>query len=141
MARSSSRADKTREGSEVFSISGARKSVTEDVGGRQRRYLISMGVRTACFVLAVLVPGPLRWVFLVGAVILPYLSVVFANAGREPVNDPPTTVVLDQRPAIESRPAGTQQSQYSEHSQQSQYSQQSHRSAQSQPGGSRHDAA
>lgn len=102
--------EKPREEPEVFSISGARKSVTEDVSGRQRRYLISMGVRTACFVLAVVVSGPLRWVFLVGAVILPYLSVVFANAGREPAGDPPPTVTLETRTAIESRPAATPES-------------------------------
>ncbi|MGN6599858.1 MAG: DUF3099 domain-containing protein [Actinomycetes bacterium] len=110
MAGRSRRVEKPREEPEVFSISGARKSVTEDVSARQRRYLISMGVRTACFVLAVVVSGPLRWVFLVGAVILPYLSVVFANAGREPAGDPPPTVTLETRTAIESRPAATPES-------------------------------
>jgi len=47
------------------------------------RYLVSMGVRTACFLLAVVVHGPLRWVFVLAAIVLPYLAVVFANAGRE----------------------------------------------------------
>ena len=47
------------------------------------RYLVSMGVRTACFLLAVVVHGPLRWVFVLAAIVLPYIAVVFANAGRE----------------------------------------------------------
>jgi hypothetical protein len=67
----------------VYPITGARRSLSEDVAHRQTRYLISMGIRTVCFVLAILVPGPMRWVFLAGAFLLPYLSVVYANAGRE----------------------------------------------------------
>lgn len=46
-----------------------------------RRYLISMSVRTVCFVLAVAVNGPMRWVFALAAVVLPYVAVVAANAG------------------------------------------------------------
>ncbi len=39
-----------------------------------------MAVRTLCFVGAVAVgPGWLRWVLIAGAVLLPYLAVVFAN--------------------------------------------------------------
>jgi len=48
--------------------------------GRQRRYLISMAVRTSCFIGAVVVgPGWLRWILVAGACLLPYLAVVFAN--------------------------------------------------------------
>lgn len=67
----------------VYPITGARRSLSDDVAHRQTRYLISMGIRTVCFILAILVPGPMRWVFLAGAFLLPYLSVVYANAGRE----------------------------------------------------------
>ena len=73
----------------VYQITGARRGVREDVNARTRRYLISMGVRTACFVLAVVAQGWLRWGFIVAAVVLPYLSVVFANGGRERVIDLP----------------------------------------------------
>lgn len=89
---------------QVFSITGARPSITEDVGGRQRRYLISMGIRTICFVLAVVFSGWLRWAFILGAVVLPYVSVVIANAGRETVPDLPSTILLDRRPMIEAPP-------------------------------------
>ena len=73
----------------VYSITGARPGVRDDVNSRTRRYLFSMGVRTACFLLAVVTDGWLRWVLIGAAVLLPYFSVVFANGGRErPVNMP-----------------------------------------------------
>ncbi len=76
----------------VYRITGARRGLSEDVRGRQTRYLVSMGIRTACFVLAVVVPVPaLRVLFLVGALVLPYLAVVAANAGRERVVTLPPT--------------------------------------------------
>jgi hypothetical protein len=68
---------------EVFSISTVETGLTEDQSGRQRRYLISMGLRTACFVGGVLADGVLRWTLIIGAVVLPYFAVVIANAGRE----------------------------------------------------------
>lgn len=46
-----------------------------------------MGVRTACFLGAVVAGGWLRWVLIAGALVLPYLSVVFANGGRERVEE------------------------------------------------------
>ena len=52
----------------------------DEQAGRQRRYLISMAVRTSCFIGAVAVgPGWLRWILVAGACLLPYLAVVFAN--------------------------------------------------------------
>lgn len=99
----SPRRPRSRRGDEdVFQITAAPKPLTEDVGGRTRRYLISMAVRTVCVVGAVLVDGWLRWVLLAGAVLLPYVAVVFANGGREPNRDLPTTfMTAPQRPALE----------------------------------------
>jgi hypothetical protein len=68
---------------DVFSISKVETSLTEDQSGRQRRYLYSMGLRTACFVGGIMAEGALRWILIVGAVVLPYFAVVIANAGRE----------------------------------------------------------
>lgn len=68
---------------EVFSISQVETGLSKDQTGRQRRYLISMGLRTACFVGGVLTEGVLRWSLIAGAVLLPYFAVVIANAGRE----------------------------------------------------------
>jgi hypothetical protein len=42
-------------------------------------------IRTACFVLTVLLPSPYRWIALFGAVTLPYIAVIAANAGRETI--------------------------------------------------------
>ena len=44
-----------------------------------------MMIRTVCFVAAVLLPNPWRWVALFGAVTLPYIAVIAANAGRETI--------------------------------------------------------
>lgn len=69
---------------QVFSITSASTSQSEEIGKRQRRYAISMGIRTLCFVLAVAFWSHVLWlavVFIVGALLLPYTSVVLANAG------------------------------------------------------------
>jgi hypothetical protein len=42
-----------------------------------------MTLRTICFVGAVVAQGWLRWTFVVGALVLPYVAVLIANAGRE----------------------------------------------------------
>jgi Flp pilus assembly protein TadB len=64
-------------------ITSASRPRSEDIRGRERRYLISMAVRTACVVLAVVFMGSwLMWVFLVGAVFLPYVAVVVANVSN-----------------------------------------------------------
>jgi hypothetical protein len=78
-----------RKEDEGVRITSAHRSRSEDIGGRQKRYLISMAIRTACFVLAVVSIGHwFMWVFLVGAVFLPYVAVVMANAGAQTDPDP-----------------------------------------------------
>ncbi|NHC14099.1 DUF3099 domain-containing protein [Motilibacter deserti] len=89
----------------VYQITGAARGLQEDQGGRARRYAISMGIRTVCFLLAVVTDGWLRWAFVAGAVALPYLAVVFANAGRETVKDLPGTILRPDRRAISAGPA------------------------------------
>lgn len=88
---------------QVFRITGARTSLTEDVRGRQRRYVISMLIRTACVLLAVALWNVQRYVAigaLVGAVLLPYFAVIIANAGRERAPGLPSTFdVLSRHPA------------------------------------------
>lgn len=70
----------------VFDITSAQNALTRDQAGRQKRYFISMMIRTACFILTVLLPNPWRWIALAGAVTLPYFAVVVANAGRETIS-------------------------------------------------------
>jgi len=81
---------------ESFSITSAPKSLKSDLAGRQRRYLISMIIRTVCFLLTVALPSPYRWFALAGAMVLPYIAVVVANAGRETVL--PGANILSKRP-------------------------------------------
>ena len=70
----------------VHTVTDAQRPMSEDINYRQRRYLISMGIRTACVILVVFLPNPFRWFAAAGAIFLPYISVVFANGGREPDN-------------------------------------------------------
>ncbi|MFY8168494.1 MAG: DUF3099 domain-containing protein [Candidatus Nanopelagicus sp.] len=67
------------------SITTAQSSLSLDQSARQRRYFISMMIRTACFILTVVLPSPYRWIALTGAVTLPYIAVIAANAGRETI--------------------------------------------------------
>jgi Protein of unknown function (DUF3099) len=76
----------------VHGITSARSSQSEDATARTYKYLISMGIRTVCFVLVVVVPSPWRWFFAVGAVVLPYIAVVVANVGGGPRSPGPQAV-------------------------------------------------
>lgn len=60
-------------------ITSAGRGRTLDLEERQRRYLITMGVRTACFLLFLVVPGWWKLVALSAAVLLPAFAVLFAN--------------------------------------------------------------
>lgn len=80
-------------GEEIHDITSAQKGLSSDLPSRQRRYFISMMIRTACFVAAVILPSPYRWFALVGALLLPYVAVVMANAGRETIA--PGSAVID----------------------------------------------
>ncbi|MEU6380598.1 DUF3099 domain-containing protein [Streptomyces sp. NPDC046909] len=89
---------------EVFRITGARQSLQDDVRGRQRRYVISMSVRTLSVILAATLWNVERHVAIVALVLgalLPYISVVIANAGRENAPSLPSTfVTAPTRPMI-----------------------------------------
>lgn len=66
---------------DVVRITSAPESVDSDIAHRQKRYVISMLFRTACFVAAIAVgDGWLRWVLIAAAFLLPYFAVVVANS-------------------------------------------------------------
>jgi hypothetical protein len=69
-------------------VTEANPSRSADIAYRERRYLIMMGIRVMCFVAAVIVfangGGWLTAIPAVGAIVIPYFAVVFANGGREP---------------------------------------------------------
>ncbi|HEY8717926.1 DUF3099 domain-containing protein [Pengzhenrongella sp.] len=72
---------------EVPRITTADEPLAEDQARRTRRYLQQMGFRLVCFLVAVFTWGHLPvWlsgVLIVCAVVLPYVAVILANAGRE----------------------------------------------------------
>jgi Protein of unknown function (DUF3099) len=76
--------------SNVHVVTQARPSLSDDINFRQRRYLLMMGIRAACFVIAVVMfVNHLGWLVVIpaaGAILIPYFAVVFANGGREPSN-------------------------------------------------------
>jgi hypothetical protein len=91
-------------GSQVFRITGARTGLEEDVRGRQRRYVISMSIRTVAVILAASlwnVQRPVAMVALVLGAVLPYIAVVIANAGRENAPSLPSSFIgVPLRPMI-----------------------------------------
>jgi len=82
--------------SEVYDVTSAPKALSNDLSSRQKRYFISMMIRTLCFILTVILPSPFRWFALFGAVTLPYIAVVIANAGRETIS--PSAALLSKKP-------------------------------------------
>ena len=77
-------------GQQVHLVTQARRPMSEDISYRQHRYLIMMGIRVILFPVAIILfVAHLRWLVLVpavGAILIPYIAVVFANGGREPDN-------------------------------------------------------
>ena len=76
--------------SHVHLVTQAQRSRSDDINFRQRRYLLMMGIRAVCFVIAVVMfVNHLGWLVVIpvlGAIFIPYFAVVFANGGREPSN-------------------------------------------------------
>jgi len=101
----------------VYSVTSAPQSLQDDQSYRMHRYLLSMGTRTVCFLLAVLFITVLHWTiagwFMVaGAVLLPYFAVVMANVSRSRISAP-LGPVTPSRQAVEGsdqapRPEGGQ---------------------------------
>ena len=90
-------------------VTQARRSLSDDINYRQRRYLLMMGIRAVLFVIAVILFvnhfGWLTAIPAVGAIFIPYFAVVFANGGREPDN---TRGFMEYRPKLPAmrEPAG-----------------------------------
>ncbi len=89
------------------SVTSAPESLADEQAHRIKRYLLTMGVRTVCFISAV-VTASMRapwWVWgtlAVLALVLPYIAVVMANAvsPRPPGDAPPVTPRGDGPPQI-----------------------------------------
>ncbi|KRA28204.1 hypothetical protein ASD81_23965 [Nocardioides sp. Root614] len=82
-------------GMDAIRITTAGDSPQADLARRQRKYAIAMTIRTLCFIGAVIAGvagvGWLWPILIVGAVFLPYVAVVLANAGDSRSTELPLT--------------------------------------------------
>jgi hypothetical protein len=74
-------------------ITTAGSTAQADLARRQRRYIISMSIRTVCFIgAAVAGMAGLTWVWpflILAALVLPYVAVVGANANNSRADELP----------------------------------------------------
>lgn len=87
--------------SAVHSITDARSPHTDEIRARMVKYSVSMGIRVVCLILVFFVDGWLQWVFIAGAVFLPYFAVIIANGGSDTSNLQHSSALLDAPPARE----------------------------------------
>lgn len=73
---------------DVIRITGAPHNPSEDIDRRQSRYLLSMSIRTACFIAAVFAVN-IPWLcaaLIAASFFLPFVAVVIANAATPRVD-------------------------------------------------------
>jgi len=70
------------------SITSLPESPDVDRHRRMIRYTVAMGVRVACVIACFFVHGWWLVVPVIGAVVLPYVAVVIANAGARQTGEP-----------------------------------------------------
>lgn len=87
------------------SVTSLPQSPQDEATHRVRRYALTMGIRTVCFLAMALVQpiGWWTWAFAAAAIFLPYVAVVYANAGSDST---PSTVESPLR-QIEATPTMT----------------------------------
>jgi Flp pilus assembly protein TadB len=66
-------------------VTTARRSPRDERRDRERRYLITMGIRVFCFIMAIVLFGlGVHWaagIAVAASLVLPWIAVVMANAG------------------------------------------------------------
>ncbi|WP_336645658.1 DUF3099 domain-containing protein [Microbacterium sp. USHLN186] len=82
------------------------QSPQDEATHRVRRYALTMAIRTVCFLLMAFVQpiGWWTWAFAAAAIFLPYIAVVYANAGSDST---PTAVESPARQLEASTPVVT----------------------------------
>ncbi|MFD2758842.1 DUF3099 domain-containing protein [Gulosibacter faecalis] len=66
----------------VTNVTSMTQSAEEERRARLRQYMLTMAIRTACFLLMIVVRGPFLWVLALGAIFLPMIAVMLANHVR-----------------------------------------------------------
>lgn len=72
--------ERTSDDPEVHSITTAAPGHSEDMHKRMVRYATAMGIRMVCIILLFVVDGWFKLIAVAGAVFLPWVAVVIANA-------------------------------------------------------------
>lgn len=86
---------------EVHTITTAGRPQSERSREKIRRYLITMGIRTVCFVAAIVTEGWVRWACVALAAVLPLIAVLLANAGGDVRRTTGSTVNASGLPSAE----------------------------------------
>lgn len=92
----------------VPAVTSLPQSPRDEADHRVRRYVVTMTIRFVCFGLMVLVQpyGWYTWVFGIAAAVLPYIAVVFANAGSDSTETAAESPVQQiEAPAVADKPA------------------------------------
>ncbi|MFC0625440.1 DUF3099 domain-containing protein [Kribbella deserti] len=87
----------------VIAVTSAQPAHSEELDSRIARYAWMMSLRIVCFVLAVVTPSPWRWGFVVGAVFLPSVAVVLANARKTAKAKKVDAFVAPARPQLDTK--------------------------------------
>jgi hypothetical protein len=86
-------------------VTTAPKSPRQEQNERQRRYLITMAIRTGCLVLAIVLwqvgPNGIWAIPVVGSLVLPWVAVVAANAGPKRTAERPALYAKKQPKELE----------------------------------------
>lgn len=84
-------------------ITTAQPSRIKEYEDRRRQYAIVMSVRIVCFILAVVISVAwLRVVFIIGALVLPWVAVIAANQAKTRILAGPSLLVPKPRRELES---------------------------------------
>ncbi|EMY35941.1 hypothetical protein D477_002029 [Arthrobacter crystallopoietes BAB-32] len=67
----------------VQSITDVPEGHSDEMRRRMVKYTVAMSIRLACLLLFFFVDGWMRWLLIAGAVFLPWIAVVIANAGGD----------------------------------------------------------
>jgi len=60
-------------------VTDAPDPASKDATSRTRQYLVMMGIRVVCILVAFFIPGWPKWLVIAGAVVLPGVAVLLAN--------------------------------------------------------------
>lgn len=88
------------------SVTSLPQAPQDEAGRRVRRYALTMGIRMVCF-LAMALIQPTGWhtlVLAIAAAVLPYIAVVFANAGSDSIETQPESPLQEIISSSESPP-------------------------------------